>query len=104
MNAPTPVSLGFGEEITSIVRARISYAFRVFAAIYNYRVVEPSADGGAICFEYTEKPSKQFGVGCFHVPARYDPKLPKIQAGQLVKHRYANEKSNLSTGCEPSTG
>jgi hypothetical protein len=35
MSAPTPVCLRFGEEATSIVRARISYAFRVFAAIFS---------------------------------------------------------------------
>jgi hypothetical protein len=103
MSAPGPVCLRFGEEITKIVRARISYAFRVFAAIYNYRVVEPRADSEAICLEYAEKPSQQCAATCFHVPARYALKA-REKAGQLVRHRYANEDLYLSHGVDAETG
>jgi hypothetical protein len=74
MSAPTRICLKFSGEIPRIVRSRILHAFRVFAAIYNYRVVEPDSEGGAICFEYAKKPSQQSGAPYFHIPARYDRK------------------------------
>ena len=104
MSAPTPVYLKFSEEIPSIIRSRISYAFRVFAAIYNYCVKEAATDGEAICIEYGEKTAQQTGATCFHVPARYRPRSRETRAGQLVKHRYANEDLYLSHGFDAATG
>jgi hypothetical protein len=104
MGAPTPVCLKFGGEILELVRSRISYALRVFAAIYNYRVMETAADGEAICIEYGEKPPQESRSTRFYIPARYRPRTCEAAAGQLVKHRYANEDLYLSHGVDLSTG
>jgi len=104
MSTPIPVSLRFGEEVGPTVRARISYAFRVFAAIYNYRVVETIDGDAAFCFEYGEKPSKNSLPTPFHIPARYCPKETATKVKQLVKHRYAGEDVYLSYGIDPATG
>jgi hypothetical protein len=99
----TPVCLKFHEEVSPVVRARIDYAFRVFAAIYNYRVVDLSVDGAAISFEYGEKPSLT-APGRFHIPARYHLRPPETQVDRVTKHRYSSEELPLFYGIDALTG
>ena len=101
---PSPICLKFTEEVPSAVRSRISYAFRVFAAIYNYRVAEADTEQGAICFEYGVKPSLQYDSRCLWVPARYRGRSAHTPVEKLVKRRYANEDLFLFHGVDGTTG
>lgn len=86
------------------MRARISYAFRVFAAIYNYKVIGADAGKKAICFAYGGKPPSEKSSKYFHVPARYDPNSTWTSQKKLAKHRYAGEDVHLFYGIDVATG
>jgi hypothetical protein len=102
MSEPAPLGLRFGSEVTNLVRRRICYAFRVFAAVYNYRVVEPAPNTGTTCLEYARRPPSQYGATCLHIPARYSPQ--QSQARQACKHRYAGEYLYLFHGLDAASG
>ncbi len=104
MSPPTPICLKYAGEVPSIVQSRVSYAFRVFAAIYNYRVVDTATDGQAICLEYGQKPSPENAATRFHIPARYRPRSWESETRQLGKFRYANEDMHISHGVDETTG
>src|SRR5208283_3290370 len=56
-----------------VTRARVTYAFRVFAAIYNYRVVEDGASQETRIVLYGGPASPSDGPNSLRVPARYAP-------------------------------
>jgi hypothetical protein len=44
------ISLQFGQEVDPVVRARMSYAFRMFAVIYGYQIQKGTAKGEISCY------------------------------------------------------
>lgn len=104
MTSGAPISLRFSPDISSVVRSRISYAFRVFAAIYDHRVVEVNSGADSICFVYGEPPAADRGSRSFFIPARYRLRAPEATQQKLLKHRYANEDHYLVYGKDEATG
>jgi hypothetical protein len=104
MSAPSPISLRFGAGVENQVRSRIGYAFRVFAAIYNYRVVEADSSEAAIWCLYGEVPPQERSSRHFHIPSRYQLRPLNSGAQSLVRHRYAGEEFHLFLGIDKATG
>ena len=88
----SPIFLKFSDDIAPPVQARISYAFRVFAAIYGHSVSTMGTEKEAICFFYGRRPPMAANSGCFYVPARYDPSSTSTLPEKLTRHRYAGEE------------
>lgn len=104
MTSGAPISLRFSPDISSVVRSRISYAFRVFAAIFNHRVVEVNSAADSICFVYGEPPSADRGSRSFFIPAHYRVRPLDATQQMPLKHRYANEDHYLVYGKDEATG
>jgi hypothetical protein len=104
MDAPTPICLDFAVSTDAKVRARIMYAFRVFAAIYNYRVVDPHTVSGALRCYYGQAGESRGKAWDLIIAARYRLNLPLQSTTKLSKHRYANEDFWLAYGVEETTG
>jgi hypothetical protein len=102
MYKPLPIRLLFGREVSEIVRARMSYAFRVFAAIYNYRVVEADSDTPGACLTYGETASPST-PGRLAVPARYTVDPDATRGTTFTTHRYAKEELHLAFGLDEKT-
>jgi hypothetical protein len=101
MSATSPICLKIEEGITEPVRSRITYAFRVFAAIYDYNVV--GSDSSAICIRYGKSPSTSLDSGGIFIPARYSPVSWDCRMREIAKHRYAGEELFLVHGIDPAT-
>jgi peptidoglycan/xylan/chitin deacetylase (PgdA/CDA1 family) len=97
------ISLEFAEEVESPVRARIEYSFRVFAAIFGYKVVQPKSHRSQICFTYGGKPSSEPGFRTVHLPCRYDDQHRRPSGAKLSWRRYANEDFPLFYGVDDVT-
>lgn len=96
-----PLCLEFGEEVPSPVRARMFYAFRVFAAIYGHAVVENNRSGDSLnCF---------YGAGVGNsgarrIPSRYVLRRPEDPAPKPQAATYAKEEFNLFHGRDQVSG
>ena len=101
--ARATIFLRCGAGVERAVRSRVTYAFRVFAAIYNYKVAA-SAESAEFCCVYG-KPS---GAGCagdsLTIPALYSPRVRPHAMPALKRIRYANEDLYLVYGVDPVTG
>jgi hypothetical protein len=98
------IRLRFGLEVSEIVRARVAYAFRVFAAVYGYKVLDRDSTEQAASLFYGKPSSSCSEEGCIVVPARYTP-LGRAAAGQeFSKARYAQEECPLAFGLDEKTG
>jgi hypothetical protein len=101
---PFPICLTFGDEVPSKIRSRLAYAFRVFAAVYNHRVVEAGEGTHAIFCTYgdaTVTPDHSRKVA---IPARYRLRDLAASALRLSEYRYANENVYLAHGVDAKTG
>jgi hypothetical protein len=96
--------LSVGSEIQEPIRPRIFYAFRVFAAIYNYRLVESDRSPNAIRCFYGEADRTRRDVHTLQIPARYRPRKPGEPSPLAVKRRYAGEDVCLFYGIDELTG
>lgn len=104
MNAASTIRLKFGMETSSVIRARISYAFRVFAAIYNYKVSDADADPTAICVTYGGPSGGSLDRDSLYIPARYNPGIAETTSRQFTARRYADEDFYLLHGFDEATG
>lgn len=96
------ICIEFGKEIPSQVRARVSYALAVFAAVYDYRVAQPETESTDFCCAYGQiVTSIQIGR-ILRIPARYRVRRSHDPAPQLIKTRFAGEDFFLAHGCEES--
>ena len=98
------ISLEFSSNVSPFIRPRISYAFRIFAAIYGHRVVERSRNGGLRCI-YGTKGASTSQSGALHIPALY--RDIRFQSGWkhfLTRYRYAGEEFQLAFGIDASSG
>jgi len=93
------LSLTFADDIAEVVRQRVCYSLRVFAAIFGYSVAEEAQPGMTRCF---------YGDVCstpddhFRIPARYSTASGRNQ--ELLKWRYAGEDFHLFYGIDPGSG
>jgi hypothetical protein len=81
------------------------YAFRVFAAVYNHRVVENS-EPTVSDFIYGPGPVRRAGgegSRTVWIPARYSPQLDNKTLSNSSKVRYADEDIFLFYGLDPVT-
>jgi len=104
VNGPRPISLQFSPNVQEPIRSRILYAFRVFAAVYDYAVVDHKDEARAIRFYYGETPPTQAHPDWFYVPARYRESPFPQGKGSLTRLRYANEDFYLACGVDASSG
>lgn len=81
----------------------MSYVFRVFAAIYNYRVIENDSVTACarIVYGETSSPSEP---GHLAVPALYTVDPDTSRGRQFSRERYANEEFYLAFGIDEKTG
>jgi len=101
---PSPICLQFGDRVSSIIRTRISYAFRVFAAIYNYRVVAADSETALRRCIYGMNQSAKDDFRNFHIPARYQVRSRATPMTKLAKHRYGGEDFYLAHGIDEISG
>lgn len=83
-------------------RARMGYAFRVFAAIYGYRVTEKH-DAEIRCY-YGKVEREPASPRSVHIPARYRARAKNAELPTLTKLRYAKEDVYLVHGVDEQTG
>jgi len=99
---PFPISLEFALDVSPFVRARISYAFRVFAAIYSHTISESPAGHSIRCL-YGRLPCPDGAL--FHIPALYQDTIAnRANRGGLARMRYTGEDFHLSFGVDPASG
>jgi hypothetical protein len=101
--APVSLQLQFGEEVGAEIRPRMLYAFRVFAAIYGYRVAETQEAGDVRVFYGEKPPGKAHPTGVW-VPSRYHQELPEPSELELTRRRYGNESFSFFFGVDRETG
>src|ERR1700722_7950464 len=91
----------FGPNISKHVKARISYAFRVFCAVYGHSVVSDHAPSSAITVYYG---TAAFLPGvmqdAIHIPARYMERPLSEPAPKLKRFLYADEWFDLFYGVD----
>lgn len=87
----------------TLVRNRMDYAFRVFAAIYDHPVSESLGDQQTRTFIYGD-----FGSSANHpglrIPALYQPASANVAFRSFSKVSYSGEQVCLFHGRDPSTG
>ena len=93
------LSLTFADDVAEMVRHRLRYSLRVFAAIFNYGVAEDARYGITRCFYGDANAAPD---GYFNIPARYSAVSRRSQ--ELLKWRYAGEDFHLFYGLDPVTG
>lgn len=99
-----PISLQFGTDVSPFIRPRISYAFRVFAAIYGYRVVESGENAEFHCV-YGTTPASQRDPSALQIPALYrDVRFQNGWKRSLIPQRYAGEDFELAFGIDATSG
>lgn len=81
----------------------MSYAFRVFAAIYGHTVVENDSTAAVRCF-YSRALPQGKDERLFYIPAIYCDFQNRNGSFCLVKHRFGNQDFHLRFGIEPSSG
>jgi len=96
------ISLAFADGIQHPVRARMDYAFRVFAALYGYPVAtNPGA--ADMRFVYGGAGAPRHHTQEFRVPSRYKAQ-PSTAAPNLQRITHADEDFFLVYGRDPESG
>jgi hypothetical protein len=95
--------LQFGEEVTAGVRPRILYAFRVFAAVYGYRVSDRDEECVTAIF-YGDEHAATGETPHVCVPALYYADSTRLGKFQFTKRRYAGETFYLFFGVDRQSG
>src|ERR1700676_2404639 len=97
------LSLQFGQEVDPVVRARMFYAFRVFAAIYSHQVLPGPAACEIACF-YGDPQGAVKGTFQFSISPRYKIREQGQALPTLKKVRYAEEEIVLVHGVAEGSG
>ena len=100
MKPASSICLKFSDEVPDTVRSRISHAFRVFAAIYDYRVVDLNSGLADICFVYGDVAGQERSTQNFLVPACYRMRPPEDPPPSPVEHKYADQTVYLFYGID----
>lgn len=100
------ICMEFGCDVPIEIRPRIAYAFRVFAAIYGYRVAEWDSKTCAAyhLIRYGGPSPSESNAPAFEIPALYVPNERAANSARLTRHRYAEEEIPLFHGLDPATG
>jgi hypothetical protein len=108
MSQPAPLCLEFDGEVPSPVCARISYAFRVFAAIYGHEVRDQKDGRGAVRCVYgrrsESRESDAVPADFLHIPARYPLRSPQEPIPVPTRSCYAREQVYLFHGRDEHSG
>lgn len=96
--------LEFADEVSSTIRARISYAFRVFAAVYGHEVLDDDRDEASLRCLYGNSPKESRASQVFRIPARYVLRRPQDPASPPVRSSYAQEEFYLFHGRDANSG
>ena len=99
------LSLEFDDSVVPVVRARIDYAIRVFAAIYGHPVVEPGKDESE--FRLVYGPSGRVGAdtGQIRIPALYNNIDADFRNSKApTRFDFAGQKFPLFLGIDLDTG
>lgn len=97
----TSLSLRIASSVPSVVGSRISYALRVFAAIFGYQVLEAEEFNKASirCF-YGSKTEALGNVDVLHIPARYAEGSLERSTPASNSYNYADQKIFLFFGVD----
>jgi hypothetical protein len=95
------IFLEFGDEVVFPIQSRVDYAFRTFAAIYDYQVAR-SADDAELCCVYGG--GNNFSRRIVQIPARYRARTQSEGIPILQHIKYANEDLCLVHGRDELTG
>jgi len=94
------IQLHFANETPEVVRKRMSYAWQVFGAIFDYSVANAETEiPGSRCFYGQTNASSE----SFFIPARYRVSGYR-QTRELSKHRYAGQDFYLFHGIDAVSG
>ena len=80
----------------------MSYAFRVFAAIYGHTVVENDSAAAVRCF-YGKALARQNDGPLFYIPAMYRDSQTRKGGFRFAKHVFAGRDFHLSFGIDPDS-
>jgi hypothetical protein len=103
-NSQALISLAFDGDVSTQVRARISYAFRIFAAIYNYKVIDPDPTSSALHCVYSQSPPRARQPATLFIPSRYRILPLPMCISRLSKCHYADEQLFLFHDVDEATG
>ena len=105
-NRARSIALKFAESTPAEIRARMYYAFRVFAAIYGHRVRDDVHDGASLIFSYgTPAPQPRSRLHThIEIPARYGLRMPGTARLRPATRMRGQEKIVLFYGVCPQTG
>jgi hypothetical protein len=102
MTTSPAIRLVFDDAVPYTVRSRIAYAFRVFASIYGYRVVENTENRDARVLIYGST-KRNYSSNCLLIPALYSPGANGKASG-YSKIKSGGEEFFLFHGLDLSTG
>lgn len=98
------LGLRFSAEVPAAVRGRISYAFRVFAAIYGHRVVEDGLARPDVYLHYGKDGDNWGDTQNLHVPALCAARPTNAPTPRLTKHLHAGHIFHLFHGVDARSG
>ena len=102
---PNSVSLEFDDSIDPVVRARIDYAVRVFAAIYGHPIVEPGKDEAEYPLVYVPSGRAASATGQIRVPALYSHIDADVRNSRTAtKFDFAGQRFPLFLGMDSVGG
>ncbi|SRR5258706_9464430 len=88
----------FRPGVSRQVKARMSYAFRVFCAIYGHAVTDDDSANDDICIFYDPEAPSELLPSAIQIPARYVERSTNESAPQSAKFFYAGEQFDLFYG------
>jgi hypothetical protein len=97
------IFLEFGDEVVFPIRPRVHYAFRIFAAIYDYQVAQSSQDAEFRCVYGTTNKNHSSGR-ILQIPARYRVRTELEGVPALGRVTYAGQNLCLVHGTDKKTG
>jgi hypothetical protein len=101
VTSPISCSLDFTADIVSVVRSRTLYSFRVFAAIYGYRIVDGKhADIRCLYGKYGDGVGGTLSSVAYRIPARYIMRSEDVPAPALRPAPYGEEILYLFYGTD----
>src|ERR1700737_1535314 len=101
VTSPISCSLDFKADIAWVVRSRTLYSFRVFAAIYGYRIVDGKhADIRCLYGKYGDGVGGTLSSVAYRIPARYIMRSEDVPAPALRPAPYGEEILYLFYGTD----
>jgi hypothetical protein len=97
------IGIRFGSQVNPTIRSRITYALRVFAAVYGYQVQDSETDIADIVIAYGNALDVREENRVVRVPARYVAQPVKPQEHSITRVRYALEDICLTLGIDETT-